>query len=119
MAEEGTAGGLSASQGRCSMFFYFYLIRNLVFEVHEVGRQGQATIDLPNAGLFSKFYVSEETVVVDVDRGDSQQALSQKSDGPSLFRAVVSIFSFKEQNTMFRNVQRKLVSSKQYIAMTK
>jgi len=75
--------------------FFLLSYRQLAFEVHEVGRQGWATIDLPAAGLFSKLYVSEETVVVDVDLVDSQQALSQKSNEPCLFGSVVSNFSSK------------------------
>ena len=54
------------------IFLRLSYCRQLAFEVHEAGRQGRATIALPAAGLFSKFYVSEETVVVDVDRSDSQ-----------------------------------------------
>jgi len=58
----GSRGGGGA--GKMQYASVFVSEKGLTFQVHGVGRNSRATVDL-SAGLFSEFYVAEQTVVVE------------------------------------------------------
>jgi hypothetical protein len=70
-----TQGGGSGSRGggggggKMQYASVFVSDKGLTFQVHGVGKQSRATVDL-SAGLFSEFYVSEQTVVVEDDEDE-------------------------------------------------
>lgn len=69
-------GGGSGSRGaggsgKMQYASVFVSDKGLTFQVHGVGRQSRATVDL-SAGLFSEFYVAEQTVVVEEEDEDEE-----------------------------------------------
>lgn len=64
----GTGGGT----GKMQYASVFCSEKGLTFQVHGVGRQSRATVDL-SAGMFTEYHVAEQTVIIDNEESQDVQ----------------------------------------------
>jgi hypothetical protein len=62
-------GGSSSGRGKVQYATVFVTEKSLTFQVHGVGKQSRATVDI-QAGLFSEYFVAEQVVPLEDDDDD-------------------------------------------------